>query len=131
MDITVYLPDEIGKRAKKAGLNLSGLLRTAVTEELEMIEARAETLNDPRTFDVGLEDEEGHFYIGRVTGALIAQDGDTQVFLTEDERVLLYDYDNSKCRPIDDPESALRDALGDGAYFEAMIALGETPVIDL
>ena len=85
MQRTVYLPDDIDKRAKDADLNLSGLLRNAVTEELKMIEAKAETLNDPGVFEVGLEDGEGRAYIGRVTGALIAQDGDTKVFLTEED----------------------------------------------
>jgi post-segregation antitoxin (ccd killing protein) len=35
MNINAYLPDELGRRAKEAGLNLSGLLREAVVAELE------------------------------------------------------------------------------------------------
>lgn len=35
MDVTVYLPDEIGRSAKAAGLNLSGILRRGVEHELD------------------------------------------------------------------------------------------------
>lgn len=35
MNHNVYLPDEISERAKKAGINLSAALRSAVLEELE------------------------------------------------------------------------------------------------
>jgi hypothetical protein len=34
MRVTLYLPDALGRRAKDAGLNLSGLLRGAVDREL-------------------------------------------------------------------------------------------------
>jgi len=34
MNITVYLPDDIGKQAKEAGLPFSRLLRKAVESEL-------------------------------------------------------------------------------------------------
>ncbi len=34
MRVTLYLPDETGRLAKEAGLNLSGLLRGAVEREL-------------------------------------------------------------------------------------------------
>ena len=32
--VTLYLPDELRERARKAGLNLSGILRRAVEQEL-------------------------------------------------------------------------------------------------
>ena len=34
MRLTLYLPDALGRAAKDAGLNLSGLLRAAVDREL-------------------------------------------------------------------------------------------------
>jgi len=45
MDITVYLPDEIGERAKKYGLNLSRMLRASVEEELNQLAELADTLS--------------------------------------------------------------------------------------
>ncbi len=35
MDINVYLPNELGAKAKEAGINFSGLLRNAVVDEME------------------------------------------------------------------------------------------------
>jgi post-segregation antitoxin (ccd killing protein) len=43
MRVTLYLPDETGRLAKQARLNLSGLLRTAVEREL-----RGEAAEDAR-----------------------------------------------------------------------------------
>lgn len=34
MRITVYLPDDLGERARAAGINFSGVLRAAVEHEL-------------------------------------------------------------------------------------------------
>lgn len=41
MKLTLYLPDALGRAAKDAGLNLSGLLRSAVEQQLrgELAEA--------------------------------------------------------------------------------------------
>jgi hypothetical protein len=50
-----------------------------------------EAVKDPRTFEVTLENREGEQYIGRITGALIDQEGDIEVYLTDDERVIVYD----------------------------------------
>jgi len=41
VDITVYLPDELGRWAKDAGLNLSRLLRDEVQPERKRAETRA------------------------------------------------------------------------------------------
>lgn len=43
MRVTLYLPDDTGRLAKSAGLNLSGLLRAAVEREL-----RGETAENAR-----------------------------------------------------------------------------------
>ena len=67
MDITVYLPDEIGQRAKEHELNLSRLLRDAVTEELSRRGAVAETLKDSEVYEIELEGDAG-YYTGRITG---------------------------------------------------------------
>ena len=41
MDITIYLPDEIGKWAKEQDLGLSRMLRDAVEDEKRRRDARA------------------------------------------------------------------------------------------
>jgi len=53
--------------------------------------------------------------------------------LADDERVILYDreYAGGKYWALDDPEEVLRDRLSDGAYAEAMHALGIKVVVDI
>ena len=130
MDLTVYLPDEIGKRAKSAKLNFSRLLRDDVTTELERRKTVSKTLDKPQEFKLDLETKDGgQGYVGRITGALIADDerGECSVYLTNDERVIVYDWKRLDYHEIDDV-SALRDWLEDDeAYFAAMNALGEEP----
>lgn len=130
MDITVYLPDEIGARAKEAGLNLSGLLRAAVVEELERSDTVAQTLSEPQVYEVDLVDDEGRLYTGRITGAQLAEDDRREVFLTEDERLLFYDGRKLAYWEVDDPED-LEDQLSPGAWAEVCHALGITPTVDL
>lgn len=132
MNVNVYLPDELGKRAKAVGLPLSRLLQRSVQEELGKMESRAATLEGPQTFELALAID-GHQVMGRLTGARIAGPTrkDIEVFLTEDERILLYDGAAERYFVVNDPVEQLRDALDEEAYFEAMDALGETPTIDL
>ena len=132
MDITVYLPNEIGEKAKAAKLNLSGLLREAVTEELERRRIVKATLEKPQVYEVDVEDNDGRRrYTGRITGALIARDGDVTVYLTDDERVLTHNARDSSYWECDDPEEELRDQLSDGSYAEALHALGLKATVDL
>ena len=51
------------------------------------------TLEETQVHEVGIEDEEGRNYKGRITGTQIAYEerGEVSVFLTEDERVIVYD----------------------------------------
>ena len=135
MDFTVYLPDELGKRAKAAELPLSRMLRDAVTEELERQQTVSNTLSTPQTFDLDLQDADGRWYVGRVTGTEIAinDDGDVVIYLTDDERVIAYEAENARYTIVDDPESDLRSWLpnSNDAYMDAMNALGLKPIIDL
>ena len=137
MDFTVYLPDDIGKRAKEAqDLNLSRLLRDAVTRELERREAMKTTLETPTTHEVYVEDRDGRGYTGRITGRSIAATEDheeIEVFLTTDERVIVYYGKKNEYHVLDNPAEELREWLSDApaAYFDAMTALGEEPVMDL
>ena len=131
MDITIYLPDELGRRAKAAELPLSRMLRDAVIEELERQDTVTRTLQDPQTFELDLEDRDGNSYRGRITGAKIAEDNDYSAYLTTDERVIVHEEHKGRYTVLDCPEDELANWLRGDAYIEAMNALGLTPVVDL
>ena len=132
MDITIYLPDELGERAKREGINLSRMLRDELAVELQRRATMAQTLNSPQTFELSLESREGgDIYLGRVTGKRIAEGRHVEVFLTDDERVLVYDERRSDYWVIEDPAEELRDCLDDDEYARALAALGLTVVVDL
>ena len=144
MDITVYLPDEIGARAKDAGLNLSGLLREAVTGALdrrEVVEAAVTDMAERR-----VETSEGRFgdspVILRFTGKQLAGDSDVTVivWLIEDGRVLLEDRESYSVFADAEEFAAWvedwqrRDNLGgssEATLRDAVVALGIVPVVDL
>ena len=95
----------------------------------------AKTLTNETTYEVYLEDEEGRGYTGRITGQLIASDetsrGVLDVYLTDDERVLLHDDGKCSVLELENPADELRENLSPGVYAVAMHALGERPVVDL
>ena len=66
------------------------------------------------------------------TGDLI-EEGDNQVYLADDERVILYSeaYKGGTFWVLDDPEEELREQLSEGAYTEVMHALGISVTIDI
>ena len=131
MDITVYLPDELGGKAKEAELPFSRLLRGAVEEELERQATMKLTLKNAGPCELHLEDEEGRPYVGQFVGTSVVEDRDVQVFVTEDERVLLYDASKMQVHEIDDAQEELRDWLWDPAYAEAGHALGFPVIVEL
>ena len=67
----------------------------------------AQTLNEARTIELGLEDKDGRAYVGRINGTTIAYDDagsrEIAVYLTNDERVLVYDVARRAYHRIDDP----------------------------
>jgi hypothetical protein len=132
VDITVYLPDEIGTKAKEAKLNLSALLRVAVVDELEREAIVAKTLGDSTVHEMTVEDDEGRGMVDvRLHGASLAaeQDG-TAAFLTEDERLVVYDDRRHQLVWLTDEED-LRQWLSGRNYVKAMAALGKKAVIDI
>jgi hypothetical protein len=135
MKFNLYLPDELGERARELPRGvLSFLLQAAVREELERRAAVAETLSDVGTHEVEIEDRDGNVYTGRITGTSIANPyrSDIEVFLTEDERVIVYDVDKLEYHVLDDPVEQLRGWLPDDEdYAAALYAIGEKPVVDL
>jgi hypothetical protein len=132
MDITVYLPDEIGERAKAAGLKLSRLLRGAVVRELERRVAMEQSLEEHQEFTITTEDADGKPYLGRITGRAIAVSGDVDVYLTTDQRVLVHNTSTLEHWEVDDAKGELLDFLEPGAYQQVLNALGlEVEPIDL
>jgi hypothetical protein len=140
VDITVYLPDEIGQRAKDEDLKLSRMLRDAVTSELQRRDAVAEALDDVEVYEFELRDDpiSDVTYTGRITGKRIAGDSpeNVAVYLTTDRRVFAVYPDQMTYTRLDDPPedfvaSLLESGLADDEIKQACRALGIQPVIDL
>jgi hypothetical protein len=133
MNINLYLPDDVGQRAKDEQLPFSQLLREAVLNELERRETMKATLKAPETYEVYIENDDGRGFTGRITGASIAYDdrSEVEVFLTADERVLVYDGTKSRYYELVEPVEDLRNWLPKAAYADAVTALGQKPIIDL
>jgi hypothetical protein len=141
MDITIYLPDDIGQRAKAEDLKLSRMLRGAVEKELAKRDAMAAALSDDiQTYevDVRLADEEtGQIrpFVGRITGQRLYSDT-AEIYLTADKRVLAY-FEQEIYR-LDDPPEDLRRKLKEWVGEDSPTTfvglceiLGLDPVIDL
>lgn len=140
MDITVYLPDGIGERAKNEELNLSRMLRESVVAELARRDAMNDALGSIETYEVGpLDHEKGFAFTGRITGKRISGDEEIGVYLTSDKRVLAVDVGTSTYQRLDEPPEKLVENLyafferrfGPEAVWETCEALGLPPVIDL
>ena len=132
MDITIYLPDELGTWAKSQKLNLSQMLRGEVEVERQRRQAVAQTLEHAETFELDVEDSNGRAYTVRLHGAQLSQQDPTGVtaYLGEDERIYVY---NERNRQLAEGVAAadLRGWLEDEEYIDAMDALGETAIIDV
>jgi hypothetical protein len=137
MDITVYLPDELGKWAKEHELGLSRMLREAVEAERRRRDAVDAALVETDTTDLPVEDDDGNDYTARIHGKLIGGQeakggyGGILVFLGKDEQVYVYTANENKLYR-DVTHDNLRDWLADdGVYAEVMRALGEEVIIDI
>lgn len=131
MDITIYLPDELALRAKSAGVNLSRLLRDALIEQFHQEDAVANATQDATIVTLDLQDRDGRAYKGRITASRIAQTDRVEVYLTPEEKVVVYDLDQLRYDVVEDPEEELVDLLRDDDYLEVMNALGIVPTVDL
>jgi hypothetical protein len=129
VDITVYLPDEIARRAKDKDFNLSRMLRNAVELRLREERAMATTLESATEIRLDLEDGT----IGRFTGKKIAEGHDVEVYLSEAGKVVVYESDKQRHHVVMVPEDDLASWLPHDPeeYAAAMRAVGLTPVIDL
>jgi hypothetical protein len=122
MDITVYLPDEIGRWAKDNDVKLSAMLRQAVERERER---RKHNAAGSKIHELTVEGENGP-YRARIHGTEIGED----LFLTDDEEIIGVDYKGRLLRNVD--VGVLRDWFDDDEeYVAVMAALGEEAVVDI
>ncbi len=127
MKINVYLPDDIGEKAKEAGLNLSGLLREGVEAELHRRERLGALLKDVEVYELTIQDGS---YIARLHGKLLTPDNEkVEVYLTEEEELVIYDPREGRLHG-ECEVSDLHSWLDDNAYIAVAAALGEEAVID-
>jgi hypothetical protein len=137
VDVTVSIPDDMRRRAKADGLNLSRLLRDALAAEFTRRDAAAQLLDDPQTYELELMTPEARMYTGRFTGRLIYDNekGNKALYLTEDGRMLFvqdYEYEEYAGGPreaADFLKAWLEDDLDQ--YVDACERLGIKPVIDI
>ena len=136
MDITVYLPDDIGAQAKESGLNLSRMLRDAVMADFEHSRAMKELAGDTEEILLYLETPDGETFEGCFTGRLLCENhrGD-QVFVTDDERIIAYYPNQLKYYVLEKDQESLRETLKTfcefDEYISAMTQLGYTATVDL
>ena len=129
MDIKTYLPDELGKQAKKANINFSALLRAAVEDELVHLEALDALGDDMGEVILDLEDENGRSYKGRFTGKLLASGDRESVYRKDDGTLCVYDLHRLKVFTIEADD--LGNYLSGDEYIEVMHALGLTAIVDI
>jgi len=141
MDITIYLPDELGKWAKEQDLPLSRMLRDAVEAEKRRREAVAVLAAEATIHELAAREPsepagDGPDIEVRLHGTLIAaevvNDGQasTEVYLGEDGKLYVLDFLGEFHRDV--APGDLRKYLGhDSAYIKAMHAIGQVPVIDV
>jgi post-segregation antitoxin (ccd killing protein) len=133
VDITVYLPDEVAQRAKAENVNLSRVLRDALTTQFAEEDTVSATLEEARTVTLELKTDEGRAYRGRMEATLIGKDATsgTAVYLRRTGEVITYRPEDRRFRTVDDPASELLAVLPTDDYIAAMDALGIVPEVDL
>lgn len=127
-DVTVRIDTELRAWARELEINMSRLFEDALRAEIAQRRAIAETLSEGVTdHKLELVDREGVEYIGRFTGKLIAGDDDNDVYVTDDQRVLVHNRNSADVDEIDDPAEGLQ-WLDRDEYLVAMSKLGLEPV---
>ena len=133
MDITIYLPDEVAQRAKAQNVNLSRVLRDALTAQFAEEAAVSATLERSKTVTLELKTEEGRAYRGRMEATLIGKDEGrgTEVYLRQSGEVVTYRSEDRRFMTVADPANELTAVLPTSEYIAAMDALGIMPEVDL
>lgn len=94
MNVTVYLPDEIGQKAKAVDLNFSRLLRNAIEDEMQKIATAEKHLREESTeIDLPLYDEDGNDYVGTFEGRKLGEVGIEAYYMKDDGDVVVYNAD--------------------------------------
>ena len=124
MDITVYLPDEVAQRAKAQNVNLSRVLRDALTTQFAEEDTVSATLEAARTVTLELTTDEGRHYRGRLEAALIGESPSTgtAVYLRRNGEVITYRAEDRRFSTVADPAGELLAVLPTDAYIAAMYA---------
>jgi len=139
MDITIYLPDELGEWAKEHHLHLSRMLREAVEIERRRRDASAALAAETTTHELAVSDRSTSSvtddYTARLHGVLIATQDlgggrSINVYAGEDDKMYVHYTADGRLRRDVEPEE-LRQYVDVSTYIEAMRALGEDVVIDL
>lgn len=55
---------------------------------------------DMKEYDLMLEDEKGRSYISKLRGTLVVRDGNWEIYLAEDERLLAHDLHKARIREL-------------------------------
>jgi hypothetical protein len=138
MDITVYLPDGLGKRAKDAGINLSATLRAAVADELDRRDAMEKLADGAKVYHLDLQTPDGASFTGRITGKLLAEtDRSKGVYATDDGRIIIYDRDDLdySAHDADSDDDTLAEMLSEMLPVDDAVAvlarLGRKATVDL
>lgn len=130
-DTTVYLPETMKEWAKANKVNLSRVLREALGQLRREEQEMESTLKGAKLVKLAIEDQ-GRTYIVRFTGVLLAENrAGAQVYLTDDERVVIYEPDHQRYHEVEDAEAELGDWLESDAYVDTMNSLGISPEVDL
>ena len=139
-DVTVRIDKELREKARDLGINLSRLLEDALRNDINRREAITAALKHLETSSLGsmvrqfrlpMRADDGSEYDGVISGALLVSEGNFSVYLTGDERVLVYDVGEQTYREVGDPREGLRSVLGMDSYLKAMRSLGLKPLIDI
>ncbi len=133
MDITVYLPDDIGGWAKDNGVNLSATLRAALLEERDRRLERSEIAAGGKTYDLRIEGEHGS-YTARLHAKELASDGRNQwLYLAADGTVYVYDNDAQRLYDMAEQDLETWAGLTPPEFYAAIAnALGnKPPIIDM
>src|SRR4051812_11353995 len=104
-DVTVRIDTELRAKARELEINLSRMLEDELRAEIERRETVAEWLSGGvEVHELDLVGRDGDEYVGRFTGKLIVRDSVHDVYVTDDERVLLHNVDDADCYEVKDPQ---------------------------
>jgi hypothetical protein len=131
-DVTVRIDQELRRQARDERVNLSRLLEDSLRSEIFRRKTIRDTLAEPQEIRLDLEDKDGRPYIGKFTGRLLGEARGVEVYVTEDQRVIVYDRRKVTHSELEDL-AELRDWFphDPDVYSDAMRALGRVPEIDL